>query len=159
MSDYVNQELKKDSSTTQPPPDVLSLALKDIIGSDGTISIDDSEEHIDGGPNTSTDVKDSRDDTTEVMRTELIAAKATIARQDAELSKLRAKCLQLEDHASTGNAFLLLNKILIMFHVDRGQLTDELSQVLKAAMASGFRDLELNLPDKIVKEMRADLTR
>ena len=53
----------------------------------------------------SPEVRETHGGTLEVMKTELIAAKATIARQDAEITKLRAKCLQLENHASTGNAF------------------------------------------------------
>ena len=112
MSDYVNKESKTDSINTQPTPDALSWAVNEIYDPiDTTITIDGPEKHIDVRIDNghvfgiSPEVKETHGGTLEVMKTELIAAKATIARQDAEITKLRAKNLQLENHASTGNAF------------------------------------------------------
>ena len=117
MSDYVNKESKTDSTNTQPTPDALSLAVNEIYDPiDTTITIDDSEKHIDAPSidvridnghafGNSPEVKDYHGATLELMKTELIEAKSTIARQDAELTKLRAKCPQLENHACTGNVF------------------------------------------------------
>ena len=104
---------RKESSSSHLSSDILSQAMNAIDSTAVEVSEEESGERDTMAANTSprsapppppSSQASSIDETLSVMKVELTMAKDTIASQDAEISRLRAKCLQLENEASTGKS-------------------------------------------------------
>jgi len=88
-------------------------------------------------------VPDCLDQSCAILRADNAQLRETVKTQEAELSRMREKCLQLENHSST----------------DRGLLISELREMFTATMNTGFQALELGFSDKVATEMRFEITR
>ena len=102
---------RKESSSSHLSSDILSQAMNAIDSTAVEVSEEESGERDTMAANTPprsapppSSQASSIDETLSVMKVELTMAKDTIASQDAEISRLRAKCLQLENEASTGKS-------------------------------------------------------
>ena len=103
---------KKDASHSHAKNDILSQAIDAIDKEPGVVAIDEEQsEETDGTNSPSHSIQppppqsqSSLEEALSVMKVELSLANDTIASQDSEISRLRAKCLQLENNASTGKS-------------------------------------------------------
>lgn len=161
MAEYEASKSRADATPVTGGEDVLVQALQgqDIILDNAQFVIVDHEVVIDApgnspvppaispaqelGPALCPSVSVPDADAIAVMKSELSAAQATIAKLTGELSRSREKCLKLENLASS----------------DRGQLSNEIATKLDNKMAEGFRTLETSFANKVAKELRSELTR
>ena len=75
-----------------------------------------------------------------------------------EVARLQTKCLQLENHASTGHSVSLIPNLKIL-DLDRGALVSELGEVITEKIKTGFKALEDSFMERVAKEHKAELTR
>ena len=102
---------RKETSSSHLSSDILSQAMNAIASNAAEVSEEESGERDTMASNSQpcsapppSSQASSLEDTLSFMKVELTMAKDTIASQDAEISRLRAKCLQLENEASTGKS-------------------------------------------------------
>ena len=102
---------KKDASNSRAKSDILSQAIDAIDKEPGVVAIDEEQSEETDGTNSPSSIQppppqsqSSLEEALSVMKVELSLAHDTIASQDSEISRLQAKCLQLENNASTGKS-------------------------------------------------------
>ena len=125
----MSAELRRDSA-----PDVVSQIVRNLEDDPQYVVVTDEasdvaevsvltdapEVPIDGSSPES-----SKDDLVEMMKSELISSKATLHSQGLELTRLRARCLALENELGS----------------DKGKMLSEITTTINSCITSGFQSL------------------